>query len=159
MRKEILLLLGALAFLVVFFCIPIYNKWLFFGVLNRSTAILYQAKHTNVKERMAIRFGCVYTQLRKVQAEVHAADADSALVLLPPDEYLHKQNIQCFHMPEPLEFYYFTGIRAVLATHPDAKKATWTVKTGADRKAEAVRIADAEELSTLIEEHIKYLPH
>jgi hypothetical protein len=90
---------------------------------------------------------------------MHAAHADSALVLLPSDEYLQAHKVRCIHMPEPLVFYYFTGARAVLANHPAAINATWTVAVQSNGQVGAVKISGREQLDSLIDQYKKYLPH
>ena len=121
--KQINLFLLPVLVIVLFFCIPFYNNWLYAKVLNNN--FILEVSNRSEEARNIRRFGYSYTVFEDVAKALE--DCRDVTLLLPPDEYVTMNNVTDLVIPEPAVFYYFTGLRAVTANSPNAGMANWAL--------------------------------
>lgn len=81
---------------------------------RRSDASIEQIKEE--------RWGASYKISKMVQKQMKDKHIENPVILLEPNAYLEKT--AGFQMPEPIVFYYFTGIKALWTNSPNVKDAT-----------------------------------
>jgi hypothetical protein len=157
MIKKGILLVVAIIILAFVYRVPLYNFWFKNNILNYKV-ILEQSKYMGLEERKNIRFGNSYIMYRQMAEILKKQGGPDPIILLPPDDYIQQYGIKDFHIVEPLEFYYFTGLRAVTIESKDVERATWTLSPAKDQPLVLTRIPSAEELGKLIAVYKKFLP-
>lgn len=127
MRQFILFLASAIL-ITGFFLLKPNRTWFRDRLIAYYGEFPRQCQTMKVEERMANRFGNYYSISKQIAAALKEFSKDTSedLVLLPPTAYFEKNGLH-YHVPEPVVFYYFTGIRTVWANSPHAKEANWYV--------------------------------
>ncbi|HMG83800.1 MAG TPA: hypothetical protein VK559_12240 [Ferruginibacter sp.] len=74
---------------------------------------------------------------------------DSALILMPSQKYFRDRRIN-FHVPLPVVFYYYTGIKTIWANSKDAPKANMCFRIDNKGKAVLEKITDTTRLRAFI---------
>lgn len=118
--RKYLLSLAAVAALVLFFLLPPYKTWLEKRIYGYYKDFKKQKNNLSTEYRKAHRFGTHYTFSRQI-ADLFRSKKD-ILVLIPPSAYF-KQNGLNYEVPEPVVFYYFTGLRTVRVNSYNAAEA------------------------------------
>jgi hypothetical protein len=123
--KRLILFTAGIVCLVLFFILPPNREWLTTRITGSIADFTKERHNLNEEHRMAYRFNDEYTcskQIEYLLRQKHAVA--NALVLLPPTSYFKQHNIS-YHVPEPVVFYYFTGIKTVWANCSNAANANW----------------------------------
>ncbi len=146
----------AVLVIVLFFSLPRNYAWLSVNILTPPVSYADQLKQLDPVDRRILRYGYSYGFYMSLAGFFARVSKDSTLVLFPPNDYFRSRNIN-FSVPEPAEFYYHTGYRAVWANSPDAWRANcvvvpyqnWVTLKG---------IRSEEETHQLLELYKPYLP-
>ncbi|HKR03711.1 MAG TPA: hypothetical protein VJY62_03675 [Bacteroidia bacterium] len=129
-HKTLLLTILSTILIILLYSIPVYKNWLT-GNINVDKKIIQQVKYMNEEDRKKIRFGMPYIISKQIldYFNENKIDINKALVLLPPNEFVKEKGIN-FSVPEPVVFYYYTGIKAKWANSMNAENANFilTVK-------------------------------
>lgn len=156
-RKSLILLLLSLGLLAGFFILP--ANW-FWAEKLRSYAgdFQRQSKHLSLEERKKSRYESAYTISRNIaNALKKQVQVQNVLLLVPSSDYFRNYGIQ-YPVPEPAVFYYYTGLKTIWSTSPDAVKANWIAGvTGGKIHIKAVR--SEKELRDSIRSFNLFPPH
>src|SRR6185437_16277281 len=91
-------------------------------------SISEQVSHLSVEERMQYRFGASYGVYQAIVKMVKSANDPNPIILIPTNSYVRAMKVGGdFNMVEPAVFYYFTGLKGVIATSPDVDRANWVL--------------------------------
>lgn len=119
--------IGLLLFLGGYFLLPANREWLKVRIIPYLSAMPYQIRHQSIDERKKTRYGKPYEyaqQIRQLADRIPGSDSGEFRVLIPGAAYLQARGI-AVAMPDPVTFYYFTGLRTVTPSNPQAVKSTW----------------------------------
>ena len=125
MYNKFNLFLTAILAILLFFTLPANNRWLRNKILDNNTGFFDQVGHLSVEERKESRFGKSYQVY--AQAAEKLSKYTNVVLMLPPNEYLKRLNIDDVEMTEPAIFFYFTGVNAVTCNSQDAGRANWAL--------------------------------
>lgn len=151
--KQIILLFVAGLVALLFFCIPCYRDWLSLKILNEHVEISEQSKHTDIEYRMLARFGEPYQLYKEIAGRLR----DNPMILLPPNRYVHlQQGEKSNDIATPEIFYYFTGMRSVIASSPNVGLAHFAITVG-KKKFTLVEITTPHYLDSLVTLYKPYL--
>lgn len=121
--RQLLLLLLSLFSVLIFFNMPGNNKWLNERVLNFTDKIHDEMDMMSLEERRVYRLGAPYNASVAVQKMIKSWNMkEEPIVLLPPRDYIKRFGIDVT-FPEPIVFYYYTGLKSVQPTSKDVMKA------------------------------------
>lgn len=81
----------------------------------------------DIEERKVARFGTSYLLFRNMARDF--SGRKGIVILLPPQEYIKAMHFDDIAIPEPCEFYYFTGVNAVNINSPNVREADWAIQT------------------------------
>lgn len=154
-KIQVLYLLAAIVIIGLFFCIP--RNYLFVSehLLKPPVSYSEQFKLSSVDQRKEVRYGAPY--FFWMQAAKYMDEANSHAVLLLPPAKLMQDNKFEITIPEPAEFYYYTGHIAVWANSPQANEANTTILPK-NRELIVTKIQDKVELNKMIRLYLPYLP-
>jgi hypothetical protein len=125
-EKQITLLAVSVIILSAFFILPVNRDWMANRILPYWKDFNYQKSRLNVEERKINRYKSSYIYSKQIADFFHSRNKDSVLVLIPSTSYFNLHGIH-YHVPEPVVFYYYTGLKTVWSTNSDAYKAKWFV--------------------------------
>lgn len=120
----------AFLLLIGYFSLPANKVWL----SNRIFVYLYdftrQIKNMDLDYRKEIRFGAPYASAKIIEKSVRNKKIKNigTLYLLIPSTSYFSQNGITFNLPDPVSFYYFTGIKVIYPQNPDALKANHFIR-------------------------------
>ena len=125
--------------LVLFVCflyllLPGNVSWLKNRIFPYVKSMSFQANNMNPEFRKQYRYEAVYTYSKKIEKAVRAFESLSSeepYVLIPSTNYFKRNRIE-YVVPDPVTFYYFTGIKMVSSVYPDTQKANCYLKVGVD---------------------------
>jgi hypothetical protein len=155
MNTRLLFPLVAAAFVALLFLTPPYSVLFDTTLLHPPASYAWQLSHQGADERRAFRYGNSYTYFMRCEGVLEQAHIEDPVILLPPQPYLDSMGVAGVHMPEPAEFYYYTGHKAVRATSPAAQQARWTFTPN---KTEVILkpINSQQELNELLQRYRNY---
>ncbi len=119
--------LCSIAAIVLFFCAPANSEWLRDKIIGSLQDIKKEHTVMGIEERMQYRFDSNYIYSKQISHLFEEKGIkNTALVLVPPTTYfaLKKMN---YHVPEPVVFYYYTGLKIVWGDNRNAADANWHV--------------------------------
>lgn len=153
--RKLLLTVISVLFLFFMFRIEAYKIWLETRVLDALTRIPSQLVYMEPEERMAIRLGNSYVVSKNIAEHLRKLGAaDTAIILLPPNEYIKKQNVD-FPAPEPVVFYYYTGLRGLWTISSDVDKCNYAVVISEGGNMQLVPVTP-HQLQQILTEYKKY---
>lgn len=86
---------------------------------------LKQKGRRTTEQRMAERFEENYVISKQIADSLKAkGNKQTAWLLLPPTGYFKKKGIK-YEVPDPAIFYYFTDLKIIPASSPNATTANW----------------------------------
>jgi hypothetical protein len=113
--------------IVLFFSVTWYKEWFNKRIMTPLADFNEQLMYMEPRERLEMRHGHSYVVSNNIAKFLKAQKLEKeALVLLPPKEYIKEVKAE-FPVPEPVVFYYYTGIKAVWANSKDVEKANYVV--------------------------------
>ncbi len=125
--KKLILFLTAIALLFLFFLLPANKKWYKEKVIGYWNDFRVQRKQLSFEQRKAKRFGAEYTYSKFIADLFEKKGiAKQVLVLVPSEAYFKRYGVS-YHVPEPVTFYYLTGLKTVWPGDSTAAKANWFV--------------------------------
>jgi len=128
--KRIVLAVAASLLILFFFKTEFYGNWYDQRITESRERYESEAENTDVEYRKQYRYANQYAVAKEIERQVREAKDTAAVVLLPPNAYVEQnspQVIQYMRMPEPVVFYYYTGLKAVWTNSPEVNKANWAL--------------------------------
>lgn len=118
----------SITILAAFFILPNNNDWLNNRILTYVNELNTQPYHLDLEERRRQRYKASYTRSKEIAHFFEKKTIkNSVLVLLPSSAYF-KENGIIYPVPEPVVFYYFTGLKTIRPNSKDALKANWYIR-------------------------------
>jgi len=156
-NKKIQLTLLSIALIFVIFSVPFNNHWLHDKILNDNVSIFDQAQNTDVQFRLEYRFGSAFNAYNAITKTLESSPGfKNVLLLIPPQQYLRETKIEGgFDGCEPVVFYYFTGIKSVIAKSPNVSQANWAF-VAEGHSMWLKKLDDKRYFDNLIEKYKKY---
>lgn len=122
--KQLVLTLTSTLVIVVFFNIGFHSEWLQTKVIAPLKLIDGQLLNMEPEVRLEHKLQNSYAIAKATGDYMRSVGQDkTAIVLLPPQAYLKEQGAD-FHVPEPVVFYYYSGLRSKWINSPGADSAT-----------------------------------
>jgi hypothetical protein len=124
--KQIALTVVSIFYIVIFFKIPTNNEWVHDRVLNFLESIHDDLDKMGIEERRIARWGATYTDARTIRDFLDSIHIKKPLLLIPPKDYVDvyfKGSI----IPEPLVFYYFSGLKTAFPTSKNVYSANCAI--------------------------------
>lgn len=121
--KKIILLSFSCFFILLFFKSNSYEKWLNERILILRSEVQDHFDNMDIESRKHLRWGQSYTDGIALKKHLDSTGVKNPLLLVPDAKYITK-HIPGAKIPEPIVFYYLTGIRTVLPSSKQADKAT-----------------------------------
>jgi hypothetical protein len=115
--KKIALAFLSCIYILIFFNIEQYKTWLEDRILVFSSEIYDHLDRMDLEERRRFRWSNTYTDALTIKEYLDTSGIKEPLLMLPPLE-LVKKNLPNAIIPEPIVFYYFTGVKTIL---PDSR--------------------------------------
>lgn len=134
--------------------ISTYKDWLDQRIIPKYEMIGEASEHSAIEERKLFRYGNGYYISGLIRDRVKQSKDTAPLILLPPKGYVAEKKID-YPVPEPIVFYYFTGLKSIWANSPDAIKANWVVFLDSNN-LQVVPVTDKAQLQQIINEFRKY---
>lgn len=125
--KSVLLTIISIVIISIFLSIDFYHDWFVKRVVKPIDDINEQLTYMEPEERMELRLGMSYIISKGVADYLRKNHADtSAIVLLPPQAYIkhYKAN---YPVPEPIVFYYYTGLKSKWISSPGVEKSNFAI--------------------------------
>jgi|SRR5690606_24628116 hypothetical protein len=154
LSRKLVLTLIAIFFIVLFFRIETYNNWWRIRVWDAIDRIPTQLVYMEPEERLAMRFGNSYIISKNIAEHLKKLGAaDTAVVLLPPKEFITKNNVD-YPVPEPVVFYYYTGLQSLWTISSDVERCNYAVII-VEGKMQLIPV-DPQQLQQILTEYKKY---
>lgn len=118
--KSIILTIISIFSLLLFFSVDFYKFWYEHRVSFYWDEFLTQKDELDVDVRMRNRFGGPYIIGEMVKEQAKKEGIKDPVVLFEPNTY-YKQNNIPFSAPEPIAFYFLSGLRATWINSPDSQ--------------------------------------
>lgn len=112
--------------------------------------------HEDIHDRKVARWGSSYLASFHIKKYFEKHDYENPVILFEPNEYYKKNNIK-FKAPEPITFYYFTGLQGLWMDSERLKEATHYV-TVTNKKILIYEIRSPEALDSLTALYNSYKP-
>lgn len=126
--KELLLSFIGIGLIIGFFTLPPYHEWMNDRIIAYYHDFTWQKNKMGITQRMTDRFEGDYTHSKEIAFFFEKKkNKQNALVLLPPTDYFDQHGIE-YHVPEPIVFYYFTGLKTLWPNSTNATAANWYVR-------------------------------
>ena len=153
-KKNTILFAAIVAVFILFFLLPANRKWLH-TIVTDLHDISSESKNLSTEYRMRYRFRSEYIYSKQIADLLRRkGSVKNALVVIPPTEYFKQHHIT-YHVPEPVVFYYFTGVKSLWPDCSNASDANWVVKV-VDGKIVIDSVIDKEALFDTIAALKKY---
>jgi hypothetical protein len=146
--KKIILLSLSCFFILFFFKSNPNEKWLDERILILTSELQDHLDSMDIESRKNLRWGHAYTDGMSLKKHMDSIGVKNPLLLVPDAEYIKKHTPNA-KIPEPIIFYYFTGIRTVEPSSKQARKATIALVIN-DKKFSLQNIAGKGQLDTIL---------
>ena len=131
--RQLLLALCSVAAVVIFFILPANNTWLRHKIIDPLNDIKKERTNLDLEHRMQYRFDSNYIYSKQIARLFEQKGIEkTALVLMPPTSYFKLKNIN-YHVPEPVVFYYYTGLKTLWGNNSNAASASWYMHVDSGR--------------------------
>ena len=130
--KKLLLTIFAVFLITIFFILPRNRTWFIKKPVSYWNDFVSQTKNIDPAHRKTERYGTSYTYSLHIKAQLKSnVNSSNALILIPSTDYFKHYGLD-YHVPEPIVFYYFTGLKTVWPNSKEAIKANWyaTIREG-----------------------------
>lgn len=152
--RKLLLTIASVLIIFLFFSPEVYEQFIKTRIFKPVSDISKQLVYMERRERMSIRHGSCYIISDNIAKVIRKKrEEKTAIVLLPPRGYIQELDIN-YPVPEPVVFYYFTGLQARWVTSTDVQECNYAV-VASDGKLELITV-DKERLQTLLALYGKY---
>ena len=120
--STIFLTLLSTAIIYIFFDIGINAVWYNNKIATYWNEYSDQADDLSIESRKINSPDNGYAMSEEIVKQIPANYKDSILILMPPKKYFKDRGIN-YHVPLPVVFYYYTGVKTIWANSKDAIKA------------------------------------
>ena len=159
--KDFLLTLSACLLVFLVLNAGYYGEW--FSEKPRQYWFDFLKEKSDTADEVAIkkvRYGIAYTISMKVKEVVEKRKIPHAVILFEPNSYyrdsLHIYN--AIRAPEPVVFYYYTGLEGVWTNSPDVNKANFIVRYSKTKGVILDEIHSPQQLQQILASFKKYPP-
>lgn len=128
--KRIVLAVLASLLILFFFKTEFYGNWYQLRITDSRERYDNEAENMDVEFRKQYRYANQYAIAKEILRRVREAKDTNAIILLPPNAYVQENSpeiIRYGRIPEPVVFYYFTGLKSVWTNSPEVNKANWAL--------------------------------
>ncbi len=126
-NKQLILCMAGVPALVLFFLLPPNKTWFRETVIDYWKAFTWQRKNLDPEHRRTLRYDSSYIYSKQIASLFQQKGIDGrALVLVPGTRYFEQYHIH-YPVPEPVVFYYFTGLATIRPADSGAVAANWYV--------------------------------
>lgn len=120
--RKLLLLAAGILVITIYFKLDFYNSWMDERILAFNEEIYDHMDRMSYEERKKIRWGGIYTASTGIREHIKSLKIKDPLILLPPPSYYQRFG-QSISIPEPVVFYYYSGIKTTTVDAKDKYKA------------------------------------
>jgi len=123
--RQLLLSISILVFCILYMLMPGNQTWLKNRIYPYFKDLKTQLQNRDIEYRRASRYSTYYTYTKKISEDFKKIkqSSDSTLYLLMPTSQYFKRNGILYDVPDPVTFYYFSGVKIVQSNNPDTAKA------------------------------------
>lgn len=125
-HRQLSLLAAALLIITFYFGIPLNKQWFKDHILNFTDDIYEEINYMDPEVRKEYRWAASYVMTKSIKETIEKHKIDSPLILTPPDKYYKKYNAELI-IPEPVVFYYYSGLRTTMIGAKDVYKANFGI--------------------------------
>ena len=126
-RKKLLLFCIAVILVFIFFFLPRNQVWFNERIVSYYKEFGQQSNHMDYEYRRINRWGKAYIYSKQIAGLFESRNnKNNVLVLLPSSAYFKTRGVE-YEVPEPLVFYYYTGLKTTWVGSNEAVKANWYV--------------------------------
>ena len=146
--------------ILILFQTEFYQHWFTVYLFPADNPMMGQFDRMSLEERRQYRFGNTYqlcTFIKKTLDTTKIKNKET-IILLPPNDYLKSKHVDMFHLPEPAEFYYHTGLKTVWTTSPDVENANWVILPQGNNSLTFLPIQSKEQLHAILDSFKKFKP-
>jgi hypothetical protein len=136
----------------MFFNIPGNKVWLNERILNFTDNIYDELDMMSLEDRRIYRLGGTYIGSVAIKKSVATIDVKAPLILLPPTDYLKSHGIDAA-MPEPIVFYYYTGLQAVQATSSNVLESNIALIASRNKMLDVVKMKNELAVKDVLKEY------
>ena len=158
--KRIILPAIAAFVILLFFKTDFYSAWYQQKITESRERYDNEAENTDVEFRKQYRYANQYAIAKEIVRLVQQAKDTNAIVLLPPNAYVKEnspQVAQYMRIPEPVVFYYYTGLKSVWTNSPEVNKANWALLIQ-NNNVQIIKIENKEQRDMLLNMYKNYKP-
>lgn len=126
--KQLLVAGCSVISIILFFVAPANNTWLREKILAPLQDIKTEHTKMGLEQRMEYRFDSDYIYSEQIALLFEKKGIKkTALALMPPTSYFKLKNMH-YHVPEPVVFYYYTGVKTLWGNNHNATDANWYIR-------------------------------
>lgn len=153
-------MVGSIIGMLILFNTDFYQHWFTIYLFPAETPITEQFQKTSLDQRKERRYGNTYNLVTFIKKTLDTSKFNKSepIILLPPNNYLASKHLDMFHLPEPAEFYYHSGIKSVWTTSPDVEKANWVILPQGTASLVFVPITSPAQLHEILDSFKKFKP-
>lgn len=122
MFNKLILTTASIVVIFIFINIGSNKQWLE-RIVIPNWEILQEAIHENEEQQKTRRWGTAYVASQQIAKYVEKKGIKDPLLLFEPNQYYDSNKIP-YHAPEPITFYYFTGLKSIWMDSDKIKEAT-----------------------------------
>jgi len=123
--RHLLLSILVLIICLLYMLLPGNQKWLNNRIFPYFNDLHKQLQNQNLEYRRAARYDRYYTYTKRISDEYQKLKDTLAIdlrLLVPTSQYFKRNGIQ-YDVPDPVTFYYFSGVKIVNGNNPDSLSA------------------------------------
>lgn len=149
MNKQITLAVITVLVTILFFRIETNRKWINDKIMPFKDGIYDELDSMSLEDRKFIRWQGAYSSTVELSRFMDSARFKKSLILIPPQKYFNDNHLPVI-MPEPIVFYYFSGLKTILPTSKHLYKAGWGLFITQDREMTLHEIVNRYDIDTLL---------
>lgn len=147
--RRVLLFFVSILFIYLFFNTEATHIWLEDRILPFRRHLQEDLQHMSLKDRKEIRWGGSYIGAQGLANYFRREHIKDPLVLIPPQEYFTRNGIN-ISMPEPIVFYYYSGLRTTLPNSPYLYKAQYALAIDSAMNTDIVHLTGKEDIDRIV---------
>lgn len=130
------------------------NKYLFFNRIATNWKFTQQLMYMDEEQRKVAAWGPSYYASKFISDHFKKESIDSPVVLFEPNSFYIEKGIE-FRAPEPVTFYYFTGLNGIWKSSEDIMQATHCIKFN-DNRVFIYTVTNQNEIEEFLNEYSDY---
>lgn len=147
--RRVLLLFASILFIYLFFNTEATHIWLEDRILPFRRHVKEDLHHMSLKDRKEIRWGGSYIGAQGLANYFKREHIKDPLVLIPPQDYFTRNGINIM-MPEPIVFYYYSGLRTTLPNSPYLYKAQYALAIDSAMNTDILHLTSKEDIDRIV---------